>query len=79
VTTELLVRDGREVVIGGLYRRDRTLIRRGLPFLSDIPVLGYLFGKTEESEIVQEILFFIKPTIIKSEEEMPRGDYKPDK
>jgi len=79
VTTELLVRDGREVVIGGLYRRDRTLIRRGLPFLSDIPVLGYLFGKSEESEIVQEILFFIKPTIIKSEEEMPRGDYKPDK
>jgi type II secretory pathway component GspD/PulD (secretin) len=79
VSTELIVRDGEEVVIGGLFRRDKTLIRRGLPFLSDIPILGYAFGKTEETEIVQEILFFIKPTIIKSEQEMPRGVIVPDK
>ncbi len=79
VNTELLVRDGEEVVIGGLFRRDKTLIRRGLPFLSDIPILGYVFGKTEETEIIQEILFFIKPTIIKSEAEMPRGVIVPDK
>ena len=34
-------------VIGGLYRRDKSTIRRGLPFLMDIPVFGYLFGKYE--------------------------------
>ncbi len=79
VDTELLVRDGQEVVIGGLYRRDKGTIRRGLPFLMDIPVFGYLFGKIEETELIQEVLFFIKPTVIKSEREMPRGGFVPDK
>lgn len=79
VDTELLVRDGQEVVIGGLYRRDKSTIRRGLPFLMDIPVFGYLFGKYEETELIQEVLFFIKPTVIKSEREMPRGGFVPEK
>lgn len=79
VNTELLVRDGQEVVIGGLYRRDKGTIRRGLPFLMDIPIFGYLFGKIEETELIQEVLFFIKPTVIKSEKEMPRGGFVPDK
>ncbi len=79
VSTELLVRDGEEVVIGGLYQRNKTEIRRGLPFLSDIPLLGYLFGKYEEGEVIREILFFIKPTVIKSREELPRGVLIPDK
>lgn len=77
--TELIVRDGEEVVIGGLYRRDKITIRRGIPFLVDIPLLGYLFGKYEEDEIVQEIIFFIKPRVIKSEEDMPRGMIVPER
>ncbi len=79
VSTELLVRDGEEVVIGGLFNRDKTTIRRGIPFLSEIPLLGYLFGKYEDSEVIREILFFIKPTIIKSREDLPRGLILPDK
>ena len=79
VNTELLVRDGEEVVIGGLYQRNKSEVRRGLPFLSDIPLLGYLFGKYEETEVIREILFFIKPTVIKSRDELPRGVLIPDK
>ena len=75
--TELLVRDGDEVVIGGLYRRVKNTVRRGIPFLSDIPIIGILFGKYEEQESVQEILFFIKPTIIKSAEDLPRENINP--
>ena len=75
--TELLVRDGDEVVIGGLYRRVNNTVRRGIPFLSDIPIIGVLFGKYEEEEVVQEILFYIKPTIIKSEADLPREDIDP--
>lgn len=45
----------------------------------DIPVFGYLFGKVEETELIQEVLFFIKPTVIKSEREMPRGGFIPEK
>lgn len=79
VTTELIVRDGEEVVIGGLYRKEKIVQRRGLPFLMDIPVLGYLFGRYEEDEVIQEILFYIKPTIIKDESLMPRDVFDPDK
>ncbi len=77
-STELLVRSGQEVVIGGLYRKEKTQIRRGLPLLSDIPILGYLFGKYEESDIIQEIVFFIKPTVILSEADLPVEPTLPD-
>lgn len=79
--TELLVRGDldQEVVIGGLYRKEKVVIRRGIPFLSDIPILGYLFGRYEEDEVIQEILFYIKPTIIKDESLMPRDVFDPDK
>ncbi len=77
-STELLVRSGQEVVIGGLYRKEKTTIRRGLPFLSDIPILGYLFGKVEDAEILQEIIFFIKPTVILSEADLPVEPAVPD-
>lgn len=76
--TELLVRSGQEVVIGGLYRKETTTIRRGLPFLSDIPILGHLFGKYEDSDIIQEVIFFIKPTVFLSEADLPVEPVRPD-
>ena len=76
--TDLLVRSGQEVVIGGLYRKEKTSIRRGLPFLSDIPILGYLFGKYEDADIFQEVIFFIKPTVILSEADLPVEPVRPD-
>lgn len=79
VDTEVLVRDGEEVVIGGLVRRQTQELQRGIPFLSDIPILGYLFGKYEEVELVQEILFFIKPRVMSSEEQLPSGVFDPGK
>lgn len=78
VETELLVRDGEEVVIGGLYRNGKNVTRRGIPFLMDIPILGYLFGKYEEEEVIQEVLFFIKPKIVKDERDLPRKLLDPD-
>jgi len=76
--TDLLVRSGQEVVIGGLYRKEKSTIRRGLPFLSDIPILGYLFGKYEDNDIIQEVIFFIKPTVILSEADLPVEPTRPD-
>ena len=79
VETEVLVRDGQEVVIGGLYRKEKTYNRRGIPFLMDIPILGYLFSRHEESEIIQEVLFFIKPTVIRGEVDLPKPLIDPGK
>lgn len=79
VETEIIVRDGQEVVIGGLYRKETTHRRRGIPFLMDIPLLGYLFSKLEEDEVIQEILFFIKPTVIRGRMDLPKPLIDPGK
>jgi type IV pilus assembly protein PilQ len=62
--TDVTVRTGEEVWIGGILQKEKSKIRRGLPILSDIPVFGVLFGRYEESESLREILFTLKPTIL---------------
>lgn len=68
-TTEMLVRDGDTVVIGGLYRRNMTSTRDGVPFLSKVPIFGWLFQKTRETDDADELLIFITPRIIRQQEE----------
>ena len=78
-STKVTVRNGEEIVIGGLRRKEKHTLHRGLPFLSDIPIIGLLFGRYEEQEVTQEILFFIKPIIIQSGRDMPRSIIDPNK
>ena len=68
-TTEMLVRDGDTVVIGGLYTRDMSTSQNGVPFLSKIPGLGWLFRKTHNRDTTDELLFFITPRIIREPQE----------
>jgi type IV pilus secretin PilQ/predicted competence protein len=67
--TAMLVRDGDTVVIGGLYRREFSSTRDGVPGLSDVPVLGWLFRRTQEQDRNEELLIFITPHIIRQPEE----------
>lgn len=68
-TTEMLVRDGDTVVIGGLYTRDMSTSRDGVPFFSEIPVVGWLFRTTRSLDNTDELLFFITPRIIREPQE----------
>ena len=68
-TTEMLVRDGDTVVIGGLYTRDMSVSRDGVPFFSKIPVVGVLFRRTRNRDTTDELLFFITPRIIREPQE----------
>ena len=54
-------------VIGGILQISRTESRAGLPWLSRIPVLGYLFRKDTNSTRNRELLIFITPKILKQE------------
>jgi type IV pilus assembly protein PilQ len=67
--TAMLVRDGDTVIIGGLYRRVLDSNRRGVPGLSDIPVLGWLFRNTTERDDNEELIIFITPRIIRQPDE----------
>ena len=64
-TTEMLVRDGSTVVIGGLYQRKMQEERDGIPWLSDVPALGWLFRRSSDRDEHEELLIFITPRIIK--------------
>ncbi len=67
--TSLVVQDGRTIVIGGLIRENMEVTREGIPFLSQIPYLGRLFGYTKEVGKKTELLFLITPHVVKTLEE----------
>jgi type II secretory pathway component GspD/PulD (secretin) len=64
VTTEVLVRNGDTLFIGGLIRERTEEIRRGIPLLVRIPIFGALFGKTIYTSSKSELIALITPTII---------------
>lgn len=66
-TTEVLVRDGETAVIGGILQITRKETEAGLPWLSKIPILGYLFKKDTNQATNRELLIFITPKILKPE------------
>jgi len=70
--TQLLARDGQTVVIGGLVDQLEDRIRSGIPFLKDIPVLGFLFGSTRNADATSELFLFLTPHIVQSDEDADR-------
>lgn len=66
-TTEVLIRDGETAVIGGILQVTRKEDQAAVPWLSRIPLLGYLFKKNTSSSTNRELLIFITPKILKME------------
>jgi type IV pilus assembly protein PilQ len=64
--TQVLIRDGETMVIGGVFIDQQTNNVIGIPYLSRIPVLGWLFKQKAESVAKQELLIFLTPSIVKS-------------
>lgn len=64
--TQVLVRDGETAVIGGIFVDSQTNNVAGTPYLSRIPVLGWLFKNKSETVAKQELLIFLTPYIVKS-------------
>ncbi len=65
-TTQVMVRDGETMVIGGIFVDSQTNNVAGIPYLSRIPVLGWLFKSKTETVAKQELLIFLTPTVVKS-------------
>ena len=65
-TTQVLVRDGDTMVIGGIFVDTQINTVAGMPWFSRIPVLGWLFKTKTESVSKQELLIFLTPTIVKT-------------
>jgi len=65
-STTVIVASGKTFIIGGLYRDNETRIRRGVPGLSSIPLLGSLFSSTSHSTLKSELIISITPTVLES-------------
>jgi type IV pilus assembly protein PilQ len=63
-TTELLVQNGETTVIGGIYVDTDSTTDSGVPFLMDIPLLGWLFKSNNQKKSKSELLIFITPKIV---------------
>jgi type IV pilus assembly protein PilQ len=62
--TEVLVKDGETTVIGGIYTRQTSNNTSAVPFLGKIPILGYFFRNTTDTDNHTELLIFITPRIL---------------
>lgn len=65
VATQVLVNNGDTVVLGGIYEQITRDEVDKVPFLGDIPVIGYFFRHTLESDERRELLIFVTPKILK--------------
>lgn len=61
--TDVLVNNGDTIVIGGIYKRRNDNSVKGVPWLSKIPILGWLFKKEYIYEKPEELVIFITPKI----------------
>jgi general secretion pathway protein D len=69
IATQLGVQNGQTVLLGGLIQQTNSDTGQGVPLLSDIPVLGKLFGSTGKSKTRTELIVLITPRVITNSDE----------
>jgi len=67
VSTKIRVKDGETIVIGGLLQKNESTVKRKIPLLGDIPILGLLFSRTDKRVDEVETVVFITPHILTEE------------
>ena len=70
LSNTVLARNGQSIVLGGLISTDRQHNETKVPFLGDIPLLGFLFRSSSVNDKKTNLLIFITPTIVESAEKM---------
>ncbi|MBI4823693.1 MAG: hypothetical protein HY805_05630 [Nitrospirae bacterium] len=67
--TTAVVQSGHTLLLGGLIRELKQQGRSGIPWLSKIPILGYLFSTTTDTSRKTELLLLVTPYVISNQEE----------
>jgi general secretion pathway protein D len=62
--TSVVVGEQETLVLGGLIEERKTQVREGIPFLSRIPILGYLFGATRDGVVKTELVIMVTPRLV---------------
>lgn len=69
VMTNIMVRDGKTIVLGGLFQEETTRSKSQVPLLGDIPFIGELFRSTDDTSVRTELIVLITPHIISEPEQ----------
>lgn len=69
VNNAVLVKSGETVVVGGLLDKKSSTIVNKVPFLGDLPLIGWLFRQTKEKVEKSNLILFIKPTILRESDD----------
>ena len=73
--TTVRVKDGQPFVLGGLLQEQDNEAIKGIPFLSQLPILGQLFQWKETKHTQTEMTIFLIPRIVTDEEEVAYSDF----
>jgi type II secretion system protein D len=70
--TVVSVGDGQTIILGGLIQKRRNEFVRKIPWLGDLPHVGFLFRYTQDRELRQELLIVMTPHIIRTDSDAQR-------
>ncbi len=68
-STNLVAQNGQTIIIGGLIRDDITKGKSGIPFLSRIPLIGWLFGNWSDLDSRTELVILLTPRVIRTQDD----------
>jgi general secretion pathway protein D len=66
IMSSIAVKDGQTVALGGLIRDNNTIDKAGIPWLNQIPVVGNLFGSTNNTDKRTELLVLLTPRVVRN-------------
>ena len=66
VRTQVLLLDGEQTIIGGLYSTEESTTRKGIPILRDIPLIKYLFSYSTRTVIQKELVVVLQVRVVDS-------------
>ena len=70
IATKVLLRSGQTAVLGGLVTDTDTITETKIPFVGDIPIIGWLFKNRQHSKTKRTLIVFIRPDVIRSPEQV---------
>ncbi len=69
-STQVLVRDSQTIVLGGLIDTQRDVTSGGVPLLSELPIIGGLFGRQSRRTSETELFLFLTPRVLRTDQEV---------
>jgi type IV pilus assembly protein PilQ len=70
VRSNIMVKDGRTIIIGGLFKEELTNTDTQVPIIGDLPIVGWLFKSTRDANIRTELVILITPHVINTPEDL---------